>query len=446
MNAIEVATYKVSKYNLSIESGGVYFLYNTATGACMRLEKSAYNALHMFFNELESEGQISDEYAKVEKFLAENGFIVSGESNEYRNAVLDFDARNNVSTDLKLVLVPSLRCNMNCYYCYETAKNSKSYEEKDFAAIVNFVEEKLPVKGKLEITWFGGEPLLMKESIYNLSEWLIEICNKKDADFSAIIVSNCYFLDTETAVRLKKYNVKSVQVTLDGDRERHDSIKRSIDPVTLTHHNTFDQIITNLKNAAEILDISLRINVNKLNVKNIVSLLETLKSEGLHKKLKNLYFAPVFDVSGIKSSKYNFDSKEFAEVEAILIQKAFTFGFRLNSPFTTRKKGCHAIYKNGYVIDPSGEIKKCDHQIGMAQTSFSNIHDQHTIDTKNLDKWEKYKITDFEPCKSCRFFPMCYTGCANGVMKTNQQQCITLKFNWEKIMKFYIAQFYSERN
>jgi uncharacterized protein len=451
MNQKEALSGKFSKYNISIPDKGSYFLYNTASGACIQLEENVFKALNAAFEKIGSSKNITDEYWKIAKLLMDFGFIVSEECDEFKNVIVEFDSRNDALTDLKLLLTPSLCCNMNCYYCFEEIKSNKSYDEKDMCAIAEFVEKRLPKKGNLEVTWFGGEPLLKKEIIYKLSEQFMEICHKKDARYNAIMVSNCYFLDHKTAKALKKNGVNAIQVTLDGDRKKHDRIKRNIDPVTLSQNDTFNRIIENLKHASEILDISVRLNVSKTNANDMLAVIDTLKLEGLDQKLKSLWFAPIFNYRNsnpepdYKAQKnIHFNEDEFAGVEEVLIKKAFELGFKLQSPIINKKKGCQAIYKNGFVIDSTGELKKCEHLIGAAETSFSNIHHTNIIKSQNLNKWDHYKIAEFEECTMCKFFPLCYSGCPHKVMQTKKQQCISLKYNWGKTLKYHLSQYYSQ--
>jgi len=54
----------------------------------------------------------------------------------------------------------------------------------------------------LSIMWYGGEPLLHKNVIYDLSEKFTSFCIKNSIAYSAAIVTNGFLLDSETAKKI----------------------------------------------------------------------------------------------------------------------------------------------------------------------------------------------------------------------------------------------------
>jgi sulfatase maturation enzyme AslB (radical SAM superfamily) len=63
------------------------------------------------------------------------------------------------SNFLNLIILPTEACNFRCTYCYETFEHKKMKKE-----VVNGIKALIGRRGpelnKLEIAWFGGEPLL----------------------------------------------------------------------------------------------------------------------------------------------------------------------------------------------------------------------------------------------------------------------------------------------
>jgi len=132
------------------------------------------------------------------------------------------------------------RCNKRCKHCYQ-----ESYEGSEFSIeeLINYGEQYLKLlieynkinnqdlKGQVNIT--GGEPFV-REDIWELLDYLKK--NSEYFDFG--ILTNGSFLNNENVKRLKKYNPKMVQVSLDGRKETHDKI-RGI--------NAYDEVIKSLK-------------------------------------------------------------------------------------------------------------------------------------------------------------------------------------------------------
>ena len=50
----------------------------------------------------------------------------------------------------------------------------------------------------LDVSWYGGEPLLATEVIYNLSDRLICLCEKHGIEYNSYMISNGSLLDDET--------------------------------------------------------------------------------------------------------------------------------------------------------------------------------------------------------------------------------------------------------
>src|SRR5690606_23118219 len=78
---------------------------------------------------------------------------------------------------LSLTIAPTLDCNMCCPYCYED-KNKTVMSEEIQNKLIDFVERHLKDYPNIEsftVTWYGGEPLLQKEIVYNLSRELIKL-------------------------------------------------------------------------------------------------------------------------------------------------------------------------------------------------------------------------------------------------------------------------------
>ena len=92
------------------------FLYNTFSGSIIKLNIDEYNKLTTSLDE-----------SKIEHFkeLKKQGFIVNEFENEYLK--LKVKSREVQQTDLvttlSYVIAPTLNCNYNCTYCFESKEN-----------------------------------------------------------------------------------------------------------------------------------------------------------------------------------------------------------------------------------------------------------------------------------------------------------------------------------
>lgn len=140
--------------------------------------------------------------------------------------------------------------------------------------VAYFILSNIKQEQSLKIIWYGGEPLMGIKAIKIISEIIIanQLLYK---EFVAEIVTNGYYLTKNMAKLLKSLHVNYVQVTLDGDKETHDKRRCLVDGTP-----TFDRIIKNIQNTFEIIQTTIRINIDKNNnAKPVLNLMETL-----HKK------------------------------------------------------------------------------------------------------------------------------------------------------------------
>ena len=149
---------------------GGFALYNFLTGRCVRLNVLSRD----YYDNFELYGS---ECAPVRR-LFERGFLVDYDEHAYlRNRVR---LKCGDTHALRLTICPTLQCNFACPYCYETARGGRMSEQVQ-DGLVSFVEgalERYHV-GALDVSWYGGEPLLEPEVIRGLSERLMSLCEQR---------------------------------------------------------------------------------------------------------------------------------------------------------------------------------------------------------------------------------------------------------------------------
>src|SRR5262249_18450781 len=131
---------------------------------------------------------------------------------------------------------------------------------------------------RLNVGWFGGEPLLALGAIRRLTPQLRDASGRFGAVYTAHVVTNGVGLTPLVARELAEdLDVDLVEVTLDGPPAVHDARRH-----TKSGHATFERIWTNLNAIASdpVTDfaLSLRCNVDRSNadaVPELISLIAT---------------------------------------------------------------------------------------------------------------------------------------------------------------------------
>ena len=111
---------------------------------------------------------ISKEYANKYSQLLEKGMIVPKERNEYEIADLKYYEIAYSKDMLDITIIPTDACNFNCSYCYQEKRHNQFIDEVNEEKILKFLERNVRYFKKVQIGWFGGEPLLMKDMMLSL--------------------------------------------------------------------------------------------------------------------------------------------------------------------------------------------------------------------------------------------------------------------------------------
>lgn len=168
-------------------------------------------------------------------------------------------------------------------------------DEETIADICRYVEKLGRSLKRVGVTWYGGEPTLRLDIVRKLSSRLREICHRLGVQYGAGMITNGYLLDELTLEDLDAIALNSVQVTLDGPRDVHSSRR----PLR-TGGDTYDRIVANVRRiaAAGHRRVSLRVNLDSLNVSSVIPLLLSLRESGLHEySTATISLAPVHALS-----------------------------------------------------------------------------------------------------------------------------------------------------
>jgi uncharacterized protein len=401
---------KLAKYVLKL--GNV--LYNLVNHKYVVLEDKNHPLLKVYSKEFSFEDFVG--YEGDIKWLINNSFI---ECNEkfYNKWVFDF-----INDDsLQLAILPAgFNCNFRCKYCYQSHK-SDFMSEEDIKNIISLMSK----YKKVQLDFFGGEPLLNKKAIFKL------ISSKEN--LFATITTNGYLLDFDTFEKLVDNGVKLFQITIDGNKTLHDFLR----PLA-NGKGSFDKIISNLElmsqSKKEFL-IILRINYNESF--NIDEFLDFIESRKFFKDKRFTYiFRPI--ISGWNDS-YNYvycklnKSVRFDFYEKILSKGLIPYDYILLS--TQNKIFCPSAKKNYFVVLPNSKLKKCTVALDFEKNDVGEIVDGEIVLNKNHSLWIDNKTYLKNECKECSLFTLCGGRvCPLEKVKNDNIKCIDFKDIKEKVV------------
>lgn len=411
---------KLSRFNISHDDGMTTLVMNARGGGILCLDREYTEKLHRV-----QQGNYEGSEDLVRE-LQRGGMLIDDDRDEYAELVLQSRAARFSNTSLGLTIAPTMACNFRCPYCYEKGQKYTTMDDSVLKQLPVFVSENYPNITSLSVGWYGGEPLLGLTAIENITALLKEAVGSV-CEYSASIVTNGYLLTPEVARRLVACDVTSAQVTIDGSKADHDSRRILHDGTP-----TYEQILNNIKTCSDILDISIRSNVDKTNIASAVELLEYLENNGLKNKV-HFYLAPVDNINDVCSNDNRcFTVKEFSREETEFYKRAIQSGFKVQ-PFGGTHFGiCCAVGINSYVVDPLGDLYKCWDDIGRSERKVGSIFEHPMLNT-NMIRWMSYEPNDAE-CRDCFAFPMCMGGCPNHALNGGVKHCVSFRYDAEQKM------------
>lgn len=307
--------------------------------------------------------------------------------------------------NISLVIVPYTGCNFACPYCFEEKKHPQMMTEEVEDELIDFLNGHHSAKD-IELTWYGGEPLLAFKRIQSIYKKLTN--NTKFKIKTHSIVTNGFLINQEMLDFFKESKLNDMQITLDGTREHHNqtrSLKQS-------KQGTFDTIIDNIKKVINNLPdchLYIRVNVNKNNEDDFFEIYNSFCKEF---SSNNLSVYPGF----IREETKDGCSLCYKSIDTDYIipfyEKIKAMGGRVNFFPPKASKGCMISKLNSYIVGPIGEIYKCWNDVSNPDKIVGYINKKEIANKSLLYRYMN-AVTPFsgDQCKDCLLFPVCSGGC-----------------------------------
>ena len=334
---------------------------------------------------------------------------------------------------LILSILTTSHCNAQCEYCFEKKFPKTTMEKSTAEKICRYILES--GKEVVYITWFGGEPLLNISIIEHISDFLV----KNKIKFYSSIITNGLLLNKISQEQLKKWNVVRIQVTLDSIREKYNNIKRF-----KTHDNAFEKVLKNLSNLIPS-NITIKIRVN-FSTESINDALETIEfiynTFGNPRNLK-VYVAHIYGGNLLSPLELPPDNNPYI----ILYKKLIQYGYikELSQIGLSPKSSFCSRVSDYYVIDPSGNLYKCEHMLNHSKEKIGNIH-QNILNHEKEIEW-KSKGLPYQECNKCLILPSCRGGCKAKWMEYKKEfVCLPIKNCLEAVLGLFYENVIANNN
>lgn len=389
-------SYKPSKFNYVIEYDERTYVFNTFTRAIYRLSNEEASLLKEEVVSFNSTGEC------LEKSLIEKRLLVPPQLDETASyiAMCDMlaqgDTRNYIDD---YTILTTTGCNARCFYCFESdftpISMTISTAEKLGRYIIDHLEGDHVV-----LHWFGGEPLCNTSVMDKVCEAL-QNCGIK---YSSSITTNGLLFNEKNVERAATtWNIKSLQITLDGMPEEHNRRKNYL----ANNCNPFAVTISNIHRLINRgIAVSIRLNFDSNNFEDIFSLCDYLHSEFKDEKLLGVYPAMLFENCG------PWDAGRLTEEQFQLVEKLILLRDRLQElgmfeppqldPQLKYKK-CGSNSTTHRTINPDGTFSPCHNY--SDKCSYGSIFEEITNEALYHTWMGNTTVND--KCSHCTFLPEC---------------------------------------
>lgn len=380
-----------SKYNYIVPFGEHTMFFNGISEAFFCVPKERTATYETIINNPDDNNET---FAVFIDKMKKQGFVLENETDETELVRQKFEGLTR-PWEYYLMVLPTYQCNLRCWYCVQKHDDKWMTDEMANSVkklIVNkLADDKIT---HFHLSWFGGEPLLAYKKVLDLTIFARDYCKEHGKTFSCAITTNATLLNPKRIEALREAGVTSYQITIDGDRATHDSIK------VLALKSAYDKSLANVDAIARHTHCTLRFNYTHENLKP-EAIINDLKERISAESLKNMRFM-IYKV-------WQEDKDNIVEEE---VDKLFRLGAGLGMQSRLMCSGlCYADQKHFDCVWPDGHVGKCDNQAPDTTPGQLNTDGSIAWQIDNtLVKPRLFEEVQSE-CNQCRYLPLCWGPC-----------------------------------
>lgn len=425
---------KESYYNIYVENKKGVICYNTKADIYMFISKVNYQLLK---NNLSAFSEYSPTLYQT---MVENQYIIPDDTDEFQELKNEYENEIEASPIYDLTILPSLDCNLRCWYCFEKHIHGSQMSpivSKNIYKHVQYIFDKKRDLTHLSVELFGGEPLLyFKEELYPLLRKIKSYVEDLGKTVSFLFVTNAVCITDELIPLLSSLNAR-FQISIDGYKDKHDKIKF----IPKTRQGTYNQVMRTihlLTEQRENIYITLRINYDDDTLLHMEELIRDIIN--INRNKLGIHLERVWQTGDVASS----NNKKLRDIINLFIINGFHVSY-MN--LHRRKFSCKVSKERQLTISYDGTVYKCTGR------DFTPLHADGTLQNDGSILWEQDKlekrmaINTFENpmCRRCKFLPLCWGPCNQkqleadnnnlsrycqlNLMELNLNDFITYKFN-----------------
>lgn len=402
-------------YVIDVNSGSIHLVDKLIFDLLIDNDKLApINEVVKRYEGVYSAKEINEAYEDLEELVSEETLY----SGDYYEEIALRDESDDFIKALCLNVVHD--CNLKCKYCFAEEGEYKGCRKPMSAETgkkaIDFVIKKSGPRKNIEVDLFGGEPLMVFDTIKEIVDYAREQEKIYNKNIRFTMTTNATLLNDEIMEYMDK-NMGNIILSIDGRKSINDAVR-----IRKDGSGSYDRILPKIKSMVDRRDKSKQYYVRGTFTRNNTDFYEdviSLVNEGF----REISVEPVVLPEESELSLRREDLPKIFEQYDLLYKemlrrhkegdsfKFYHFNIDLNGGPCVYKRisGCGAGFE--YVaVTPDGEVYPCHQFVGNKDFLLGNLNDEE-IDNELSLKFKKAHIYNKPICKQCwaRFY--CSGGC-----------------------------------
>lgn len=411
--------YKLNKFTNFVIDGDNTILFNLQTETFIVLNQDLSKIVDSCKDDI---GSLKDKHLELFQQMQEKEFIIPSARDEVASMIEEWEKQDNDSSYFGMIINPTLGCNLRCWYCYEEHENKTIMCAKIVNAIFRLIEKKvaLPQIRNLDVSFFGGEPLLGFESVVlPILSFAATKCKERKLRLNSNFTTNGVLLTDTVLTKLEKIGLTSpatFQISLDGNRNYHNHSR-----VGVNHEPTYDVIIKNIIEAASRQHtVFVRLNYTAGNAQTFVDVLDDFC--GLPIEIRKFV---IFNFQQIWQDQTNDIHERIENLKEVFRKEHFV----VDSDRVNHRHSCYADKENNIVINSDGNIFKCTARDFVPKNREGYLSEEgEIIWNASFEKRMAIKYSN-STCLKCKVLPICGGGCSQSKLEVMQHDSCYRKMN-----------------
>ncbi|HEX4386474.1 MAG TPA: radical SAM protein [Myxococcales bacterium] len=396
---------QLSRFVVSYENvrPGEHVLYSVLDDRYIGIDDHTFKALDRW---KQDPTPASADERQTQEVLLEDAFLVEDRGVDDRRLRAHLDkASDGVPGTLFVTLMPTLQCNLACNYCFQKdfpafTKMTSHTEDATLEWVLRLIDER--GLRNLHVHYFGGEPTTRKDFCLRTAEIFSSAMKARGGTFVWQMTTNGVLLDVPFAKKMEQYGEGVFKVTLDGDKESHDSGR-----VYRDGRGSFDAIYENVVSLAKS-GIRVRIggNFKPDQVDSYEKVLDRLTASGVAGLLEGVNFKPVVEQGTCTSCTSQTETQTLVQLNKSLERRKMVAPILNGETLEGLLGPCELHWKHTYTIDPEGRVYKCPAVAGMPDMEVTKVTSRDPEKIAPL-----LELRPWEQCGDCAYMPVCVGGC-----------------------------------